>query len=319
MRKFWLLGAAGALFLLALSYLLTGVTQVQPGERAVVRRLGRVLDEQPGPGLWFGLPWGIDKVDRVPIERVRRVEVGYNPDEDDTGLTPPGQLLTGDHNLVNMQVIINYKVRDEKVALVQFAMQADRADGVVARTAETALAEWVAGRTVDDVLITAKADLPRWLVAHVQERLDGYLLGVLVQDATVAYALPPDQVKAAFDAVTRAQTGIQTQVNEVEQERFKKTRAAESKRDDLGRQAGAYARKKLLDAREEAKAFEARMQQYHRLRAENPDILAGIWHDEIGKLFAQLKAEGRIDLLDNHLAGDELNITIFPPQPKKQP
>jgi membrane protease subunit HflK len=216
-----------------------------------------------------------------------------------------------------MQVVINFKVRDEKAAIVDFAMQADRTDGVVARTAETALAEWVAGRTVDDVLVTAKADLPRWLVAHVQERLDDYRLGILVQDATVAYALPPDQVKVAFDAVTRAQTGIQTQINEAEQDRFKKTRAAESGRDDLKRKADAYARKKLLDAGEEAKVFEARMRQYHKLRGENPDILAGIWHDEIGKLFAQLKEHGRVDLLDNHLARDELNITIFPPQPKK--
>jgi modulator of FtsH protease HflK len=316
-HKLSLLGAAVFLFVMALSYLLTGVTQVQPGERAVVRRAGRVLDEQPGPGLWFGLPWGIDQVDRVPIERVRRVEVGYNPEEDETGLTPTGQLLTGDHNLVNMQVVINYKVQDEKAAVVEFAMQADRADGLVARTAETALAEWVAGRTVDDALITSKADLPRWLVVHVQQRLDAYQLGILIQDATVAYALPPDQVRAAFDAVTRAQTEIQTQVNEAEQERFKKTRAAESGRDDRKRKADAYARKKLLDAREEANVFETRMTQYHRLRGENPEILAGIWHDEIGKLFAQLKAEGRIDLLDNRLAGDELNITIFPPQPKK--
>jgi membrane protease subunit HflK len=316
MRKLVLLCAA-VVVLLALSYALTGVTQVQPGERAVVRRLGRVLEEQPGPGLWFGLPWDIDVVDRVPIERVRRVEVGYNADEDDTGLTPVGQLLTGDHNLVNMQVVINYKVRDERASLIDFAVQADRADGIVARAAETALAEWVAGRKVDDALVMAKAELPRWLVAHVQERLDAYRLGVLVQDVSVAYALPPDQVKDAFDAVTRAQTGIQTQINEAEQERLKKMRDAEFTRDDLKRKADAYARKQLLDAAQEAEVFETRMGQYHTLRAENPDVLAGIWHDVIGKLFAKLKAEGRIDLLDNHLAGDELNITVFPPQPRK--
>jgi hypothetical protein len=37
----------------------------------------------------------------------------------------------------------------------------------------------------------------------------------------------------------------------------------------------------------------------------------------MSKLFAQLKLDGRIDLLDNHLAGDELNLTFFPPKPKK--
>src|SRR5262249_33837360 len=113
-----LLVTAAVFFLLALSYGLTGVTQVHPGQQAVVGRLGRVVNEQPGPGLWFGLPWGIDVVDRVPIERVRRVEIGYNPDEDDAGLTPVGQLITGDHNLVNMHVVINYKVSDESAAIV---------------------------------------------------------------------------------------------------------------------------------------------------------------------------------------------------------
>src|SRR5439155_23106095 len=108
-----LISATVLVALLAVSYVLTGVTQVLPGERAVVRRFGRVLDEHPGPGPWFGLPWGMDQVDRIAIDHVRRVEVGYNrDDEEETGLTPPGQLLTGDHNLVNVQVVIYYSVRE---------------------------------------------------------------------------------------------------------------------------------------------------------------------------------------------------------------
>src|SRR5438876_7300297 len=97
--------------LLLVGYLLTGVTQVRPAERAVVRRFGRVLDEKPEPGLWVGLPWGMDRVDRVPVDMVRRVVVGYQPDEDEGSLTTPaGQMLTGDHNLVNVQVVLNYTV-----------------------------------------------------------------------------------------------------------------------------------------------------------------------------------------------------------------
>ena len=49
-------------------YLLTGVVEVRRGERAVVRRFGRVLAEQPEPGLWVGLPWGMDRVDRVEVD-----------------------------------------------------------------------------------------------------------------------------------------------------------------------------------------------------------------------------------------------------------
>src|SRR5437763_12670806 len=98
--------------LLLVGYLLTGVTQVRPGERAVVRRFGRVLEQKPEPGLWVGLPWGMDRVDRVPVDRVQEVTVGYR--DGDTEAAPTGQVLTGDHNLVNLRVVLNYKVRPEQ-------------------------------------------------------------------------------------------------------------------------------------------------------------------------------------------------------------
>src|SRR5207302_4814993 len=79
-------------FVVFTASLLTGVTEVRPGERAVVRRFGRVLDEKPKPGLWIGLPWGIDRVDRVPVDLARRLLVGYQPDGQDNVQTPPGQL-----------------------------------------------------------------------------------------------------------------------------------------------------------------------------------------------------------------------------------
>jgi membrane protease subunit HflK len=188
----------------------------------------------------------------------------------------------------------------------------------VAHVAETALAEWVAGRPVDDVLIAAKAELPRWLVVHAQERLDAYGMGVRLQDATVTYDLPPSQVKAAFDDVTRAQTGMFTTVNEAEKQRLSTLRDKEAKRDDILRQALAYARKKRLDAVEEALAFLARADQYHELRRDNPFFLAGIWYDVMNKLYVDLKKSERLDLLDHYLAGDEINFTSFPPQPRKK-
>src|SRR5262245_11673750 len=97
------------LLLLLAAYLLTGVAQVRPGERAVVRRFGRVV-AQPMPGLWIGLPWGMDRFDRVPVNFVQRLHVGFNPEIDDNSFMPPGQMLTGDQNLVNIQVAIDFTV-----------------------------------------------------------------------------------------------------------------------------------------------------------------------------------------------------------------
>src|SRR5580698_8023673 len=121
----------------------TALTLVKPGERAVVRRFGRVLPNKPGSGLYCGLPWGLERVDRVPVGKARRVSVGFTGKEDDEAVTPAGQLLTGDHNLINVQAEISYRVHEENVE--QFALNADRVEPLLARVAVAALTEWIAG------------------------------------------------------------------------------------------------------------------------------------------------------------------------------
>src|SRR5262249_40687141 len=127
----------GAGFLAVVAYLLTGLAEVRPGERAVVRRFGRVV-ATPAPGLWIGLPWGMDRVDRVAVDRLRAVTIGYQPEEEEGPISPPGQLLTGDHNLINVRVVMHYTVDEAQV--VDFVEQSDRADDLITRAAEAALA-----------------------------------------------------------------------------------------------------------------------------------------------------------------------------------
>lgn len=309
MRWLWVL-----LGIVLAAYLLTGVTFVRPGERAVVRRFGRVV-ERAGPGLYVGLPWGMDRVDRVPVDLVRRVKVGYEPDaEESEQAAPQGQLLTGDHNLINVQVGIDYTVLEEKVD--RYVIQADRVEGLVARAAEAGLAEWIAGHSVDDVLIHGPTRLPNWLVQRTQERLEPYGLGVRVTAANVAYLFPPDEVKRDFEAVTRAQTAIRTAENNAQQEAEKKVRTSQAERFKIEQMTAAYVNERLRLAQTEADGFTARLQQYRRLKQENPDFLAGLWWQEMSKLFAKMNANGRIDLLDNHLAGDGLDITQLAPLKK---
>lgn len=305
----------GVLLLGLFGYLLTGVTQVRPGERAVVRRFGRVVDK-PGPGLRIGLPAGMDRVDRVPVDLVRRVAIGYQPDADEADQTmPPGQLLTGDHNLVNVQVLLDYSVSDEQ--LEDYVVHAERADGVIARAGESILAEWVAGRKVDEVLLRGKAELPALLVERTQARIEPYRLGVLIQRASVSHLFPPAEVKPAFDDVTRAQSAMRTQEYKAREEAAKRLRDAQAEKHRIERMAAAYVKEQIVLAQAEADTFERRLNQYHQLRRDNPYFLAGIWWDQIGKLFTQLKETGRIDLLDNQLGGDGLDITVTPPLPKR--
>jgi membrane protease subunit HflK len=296
------------------AYALTGVVQVSPGERAVVRRFGRVLEHKPEPGLWVGLPRGMDRVDRVAVDRVQSVIIGFREEGNDDPM-PSGQLLTGDHNLVNTQAMLYWKVRPEQ--LEDYVAQADRVGDLLQRAAEAVLAEWVAGREVDDILLNGKNSLPPALVAGTQRRIEDYHLGVQVLDAQVAMLSPPDGVKHAFDNVASEQANVAALINQAEQETETKLRLAKSAKYRTEQETAAYVERQTLLARREAEQFTERLKQYEIGRRSNPAYLRQIWEEERGKLFAKLKENGQLGLLDHHLGPDGLDMTIAPPLPKK--
>jgi modulator of FtsH protease HflK len=295
---------------------LTSFTQVNSGERGVVYRFGRVI-RVAGPGLHVGLPWGIDRVERVAVDRVRRVTVGYSgSDSEDIGLaTPPGQLLTGDHNLVNVQVVLDYQVDPSEVE--QFVLYGDQADGLVARVAEAVLAEWSAARSVDVVLLTGKVALPGFLVEETQRRMAPYKLGVQIKTANVTHLFPPKEVKAAFDDVTRAQAEIETLRYEADQEADRLVRDALTEKFHLEQMAAARAGEITALAEAQAKGFLNSLEVYRLLRQSIPNYLATLWWDEMSRLYARMRETGRIDLLDQWLATDGFDILQMPLIPKK--
>jgi membrane protease subunit HflK len=306
----------GVAAVLLIATLWTSLTQVNAGERGVVHRFGRVI-EVAGPGLYIGLPWGIDRVERVAVDRLRRVTVGYSEAEsEDAGLaTPPGQLLTGDHNLVNIRVVLDYAVDDKEVE--QFVLYGDRADGLVARMAEAVLAEWTAGRPIDEVILTGKVELPIHLVAETQKRVTPYQLGVQIKTANVTHLLAPKEVKAAFDDVSRAHAEVETKESEAKQEADRLVSEAKAYKNDLEKMASARAGETFALAEAQARAFTKSLETYHLLRKENPNYLASLWWDEMSRLYARMRQTGRIELLDHWLASDGFDILQMPLIPKK--
>jgi len=304
LRPRFLLAAA------AVAYLLTGVAQVRPEERAVVRRFGQVI-ARPGPGLWVGLPWGIDRVDRVPVLTARQLNVGYDPDAwSDMPGTPTGQFLTGDHNLVNVQLVLHYTIGETDQELDDYVMHQDQVTAVLDRVAESAMGEWIAGRPVDQVLLTASAELPAWVMGRAGERLPAFRLGVQLQRVSVAYLAPPEEVRAAFEAVTQAQTAIRTKELEARREAGQRDRQAEALRFRLEQQAAEYRESQLRQAGADAVEFRAQLSAYRDLAKTNPDALAFLWWEEMRKALTGLTARGgRVEPLDSYLGSAGLDVT----------
>jgi len=309
------------LYLAVLAFLVwtagTALTQVRPGERAVIRQFGRILPEKPGPGLYIGWPWGVEQVERESVSSVRRINVGFTgKQESEDDVVPAGQMLTGDHNLVNVQAAIDFKIREADVA--KFVLQKDQVEAFVARAAETLLAEWIAGRKVDVVLGRGKIDLPRFLHKHLPVRLEDYELGVEIEQASIEKLEPPEQVKEAFERLTQAQTNMSTQKNQAEEKAGKMKSKMREEIFAIQRQTAAYTNVERINATAEAENFNKRLDEYRRLKAYNPDYLNTLWLDDMTRLYTRMKDAGRIELLDHFLTSEGLTITQFPLLPRKK-
>jgi membrane protease subunit HflK len=300
-----------------MAYLLTGLTQVRPEERAVVWRFGQIV-AHPGPGLWIGLPWGIDRVERVPVRTVRQLTVGYDPASwAESTSTPVGQFLTGDQNLVNVQLVLDYAIGESDQELDDYVLHQNLVETTLNRSVEATVSEWVAGRSVDQVLLTGNAALPSWVMDRLSERLPAFRLGVRLQRVSISYLAPPEEVRAAFEAVTQAQTAVRTREFQARQDAAQRERQADAIRYKLDQEASEYRDSQLRQAWADAAEFAAQLAAFREVAQANPDALALLWWDEIRKALQGLKSRGgRIEPLDANLgtAGLDLTQLITPPK-----
>ncbi len=249
---------------------------------------------------------------------MRQLRVGYDSEAANDTTMPAGQLLTGDQNLVNVQIVLDYAIGEADQDLDDYVIHRDLVDPTLSRTAEAVAGEWVAGHTVDQVLLTGTGMLPAWVMDRLAERLPELKLGIRVQRVSVALIAPPDEVRAAFEAVTQAQTAIRTKEFQAQQERDQRLRQADAIRYRLGQEASEYRESQLRLAQADATEFLAQLAAYRDVRATNPDALSFLWWDEMRRTMIAMKTRGgKVRPLDHHLQNGELNVTEFVPLPKR--
>jgi len=252
---------------LLLAYLATGLYQVRPGELAVVRRFGRVLDEPALPGLNLGLPWGLDRVDRIAVDERRQLQVGFVAGEETRQETvPEGQMLTGDNNLVDVRASIFYHVdRETPGAVARYVLNADRIPATLTRAAESALAECLASQKVDAVLLGQARGLESEVQRHLTETLQGYSLGIVIESVNLTYIQPPTELAEVFRQVNRARTMKEIAEREALNAREIEISSARQQSQKTLSEAQASARDRVLRAQAEAASFTALWAQHSSL------------------------------------------------------
>lgn len=201
--------------LLILLYLASGVYVVNPGEQAVERFFGRVVTETISEGLHYRLPWPFQQVDIVNVSQVQREGVGMLLPEHRGVHSSPAliQILTGDENIVDVELIIQYRVKDAAKYLFNVDSRSYQIINELARYAVTDVAS---SMQVDDILTTAKEEIQRMLQAEIQRLLDSYQTGLTVITVNINKMYPPDEVADAFRDVASAREDKARTINQAQ-------------------------------------------------------------------------------------------------------
>jgi membrane protease subunit HflK len=194
-----LVGGGIALVLLGLS----SAYQVGAGERAVVTRFGK-YHTTTDPGFNLKLPAPIDQVTKVDFENIRTTPIG-TADGDAENL-----MITGDQNIINIAYAVRWRVKNAEEFLFQIADP----EGTVRDATESAMREIVGRSTLNNAIGPERAAIAEQVRERVQEILDNYGAGILVQGVDINKADPPTAVDEAFKDVSAAQQDAQQFLNQ---------------------------------------------------------------------------------------------------------
>ena len=249
------LGAA--LLALVLAYGATGFYVVDTDEQAVVRRFGAIA-ARVGPGMHYRLPWPIDQVDILRTTSVMKTGVGFR-------LAGGGQvvgmeLLTGDTNLLNIALVLQYVVRSP----ADFLFRIEDPDTLIGNLAETVLTETLVGMAVDDVLTTGRLALQERVKTGTQAMLDRYGSGVQLTSSNIMAITLDPSVAAAFQEVTDAMADREKSRNEARIYANSLIPKARGEAHALIREAHAYKQQRIAEAMGNTDRFLALLEEYQK-------------------------------------------------------
>ena len=222
------------------------VYRIDPAERGVVMRFGQYISVlQPGPHIRFPRP--IEQVVKVNVERIQT-------------LTSDSAMLTGDENIVDVEVAIQYRIKDVKNYLFAIADP----DVSVRRVTESAIRDIIGGSTLSFVITEGRAEIATNAQILIQEILDNYSSGIDVTSVNMQPAKPPEQVKASFDDAIKAREDEQRKINEAEAYRNEVVERSAGEAARIRLDAEGYQKSVISQAEGEASRFSQLYTEYEK-------------------------------------------------------
>ena len=186
---------------------------VEPDEEGVVTTFGEFTRSNT-PGMYFKFPSPIEHVRTPQVSIIRRAEIGIRTNRSGQQQRVPAEslMLTGDQNLVDVNVVVQYKISDA----VAYLFNTRNPRKLVKDSAETVIRGIIGSNDIDGALTTGKAEIQIKAKELIQGLLEKYETGIHVVTVQLQDVSPPEQVAAAFKDVVSAKEDKERMINEAQ-------------------------------------------------------------------------------------------------------
>ncbi len=290
LRNLRMLGLA----VLALIFLFSGFYTIDPEETGIVTRFGKYV-RSGTPGLHFKIPFGIERVIKVPVQRQLKEEFGFRTVTPEVrsqfttaGLEEESNMLTGDLNAAVVEWVVQYRIVDP----FKFLFRVRGVQETFRAMSEAVMRQVVGDRTVNEILTVGRAEAATLVEQELQRLCEQYETGIKVDQVVLQDVNPPELVKPSFNEVNQAQQERERLINQAQSEYNQVVPRAAGEAEQTVQQAQGYA----LDRVNRARGDAARFKSYYAAYQNAPDVTRKrIYLETMGQILPKVRNKVVVD------------------------
>ena len=245
-------------------WLLTGIYVVGPDEVGVVRTFGE-FTRVTQSGLNWKFPSPIETANTPKVTEVKRIEFGFRSLKNGQYRTVEKEslMLTGDENIVDAEMIVQYKIKDP----VKYLFNIVEPELTVREAAEASLRTVVGRNKIDETLTTGKYTIQEETKEQVQSILDKYESGIHIVAVQLQDVSPPKEVIGAFKDVASAKEDKNRMINQAEGYRNDVIPKARGEAEAMIRDAEGFRESRIKRAEGDATKFTTILKEYKKAKS----------------------------------------------------
>jgi membrane protease subunit HflK len=258
-----IVGIIIALVIASSSFYTIGVDEV-----GVIQRFGKYVRTTP-PGLNFKLPWGIEKLTKVPVRLIKKEEFGLRTIRagvktqyaTETAYLNESLMLTGDLNVAVVPWIVQYRIKDP----YNYLFKVRNVRSTLRDLTEATMRLVVGDRSISEV-ISKREEIADQAAVLLQKELDEAETGLNVVTIEMKRTNVPEPVQPSFNEVNQAIQEKERMIYQAREEYNKAIPAAKGDAEKTIKTAEGYALDRVNRAKGDAARYIALYAEYSKAK-----------------------------------------------------